>query len=404
MNEKHLALFDPYTGGHHGLFIQHLVQYWGHHKIPGTLELMVTAAFLERHKHVSHLISTYPGSNIIVNAIDPLPPLSGPATRALIQHDLLQGKLVQSALNTSRASHVLFMYFDHLQLSLATRLRRHKAVHMAGIYFRPSFHYPIHAQTKQSFSQAVKQLRKKIQLRFALKNPALKTLFSLDPYVVPYIQRMHKHTRVVALPDGVELETSSTLPASWTIEKGRVLALCFGSLARRKGTFKLLEAVQHLAPEMQSRLALVFAGSVIKSEREAFYDQVAYARDHTQVQVVIDDRFVKDEEVHAMIKRADLVLVPYQHHIGSSNVLIRAAHAGIPVLGTNYGLMGAQIVEHKLGTALDSTSPLAIAEGMVTYLTSQSPPGFDMTSAKKFGTSNSANAYAETILSSLDFL
>ena len=406
MNENHLALFDPYVGGHHGLFIQHLVRYWGHHRIPGTLELMVTAEFIKRHQQVTHLIHTFPESEIIVTHIDPLPALSGSTTRALIQHDLLQGKLLQSALTTSQASHVLLMYFDHLQISLATGLRRSPSVHMAGIYFRPSFHYPIHTRTSYSFRHVIKQHRKKLQLRLALRNPVFKTLFSLDPYVVPDIQKMNKHTRVVTLPDGVEhpLPSSAMLPAPWTIEPGRVLALCFGSLARRKGTFKLLEAVRHLQPKIQSRLALIFAGSVVASERDAFYKEVALVRDHTQVQIVLDDRYVKDEEVHPMIKCADLVLVPYQHHIGSSNVLIRAANATIPVLGSNYGLMGAQIIEHKLGTALDSTNPEAIAKGIVTYLASETPPGFDKTIAKKFGASNSADAYAETIFSSLEFV
>ena len=404
--KKHLALFDPYAGGHHGLFVQHLVRYWGDHRVIGTLELMVTDAFLEKHPQVNALIDTYPEADILIRRIPPLPPRANASTRALLQNDRQQGQLLASALEAAQPSHVLLMYFDHLQVSLATRLRKNRSLHMAGIYFRPSFHYPIQGRIQQSFTQRVKQLRKKVQLRFALRNPTFKTLFSLDPYVVPTIQKMTQKTRVLALPDGVEhaLDTVDSPQESWGVEEGRLLALCFGSLARRKGIFSVLEALPHLQRALQSRLALVFAGAVVASERNALLQKITEMRDQTQVQIVLDDRFVHDAEVHPMIKRADLVLVPYQHHIGSSNVLIRAAYAGIPVLGSNYGLMGAQIAEHHLGTALDSTNPVAIADGLAAHITTNTPTGFDPTSARAFGMANSADAYAETIFSSLDFV
>ena len=126
-------------------------------------------------------------------------------------------------------------------------------------------------------------------------------------------------------------------------------------------------------------------------------------RTHTDVQIIVDDRFVDDAEVQPMIQNADLILVAYQQHIGSSNVLIRAADAGLPVLGSNFGLVGAQIRDHSLGTATDTTNPIAIAAALEAQINQQGTGDFDQEQARRFASNHDATLYAETIFSSLGF-
>ena len=405
MSKKHLVIFEPNAGGHHGLFVQHVLSYWGEHQVEGTLELLVTPRFLDIHEVITNQVSMYPHSDIRMSLIEPLPPIQGGSLGALLRHDFRQGALLRKKLNLIQPSHALLMYIDHVQVSLGTTLRFIPDVHLAGIYFRPSFHYPILEAPGSPRPKPIERLRKQLQLKLAMQNPRLRTLFSLDPYVVPHLNAMTRSTQAVVLPDGIERAIPSTsTPIKWEIEKNRYTALCFGSLARRKGVFALLDALPYLRSSTQKQLALVFAGVVHESEKSAFYRKVEKMRNETNVQVVVDDRFVDDAEVQPMIRHANLILVAYQYHIGSSNVLIRAADAGLPVLGSNYGVIGAQIHDHALGMAVDTTNPQEIAMGLEAQVTQPAPQGFEKNKAQRFAASHDANKYAKTILSTLGFV
>ena len=403
MSVNHLVIFEPNAGGHHGLFVQHLLTYWGEKQLQGVLELIVTQRFLDTHQQIGALQSRYSNTDIRVSQIDPLPPIIGGSMRALVKHDLRQGALLKRKLSEIRPTHALLMYFDHLQISLGTTLRFIDDTHLAGIYFRPSFHYPIYKTPKAPSPGALQQLRKKVQLKMAMKNPHLQTLFSLDPYVVPTLNTMSRHTDAVVLPDGIERPASTHSAIDWDIKDDRFVAFCFGSLAERKGVFKLLDALPHVAKAFQQQLALVFAGVVSEKEKHRFYSKVDQMRTHTDVQIIVDDRFVDDAEVQPMIQNANLILVAYQQHIGSSNVLIRAADAGLPVLGSNFGLVGAQIRDHSLGTATDTTNPIAIAAALEAQINHQGASDFDKEQARRFASNHDATLYAETIFSSLGF-
>nr|MBX2818717.1 glycosyltransferase [Rhodothermaceae bacterium] len=397
------VIFEPNAGGHHGLFIQHLLTYWGEEQLNGVIDLIVTQQFLDTHQQIATLQSRYSNADIRVSIIDPLPSIKGGSIRGLVKHDLRQGGLLKRKLSEIRPTHALLMYFDHLQLSMGTTLRFIDDIHLAGIYFRPSFHYPIHKNSSAPSPGALQQLRKKLQLKLAMKNPHLQTLFSLDPYVVPTLNTMSRHTNAVVLPDGVERPANTQSAVDWQIDGHRLVAFCFGSLAERKGVFKLLDALPHVAKAFQQRLALVFAGAVSEKEKHRFYSKVEQMRTGTDVQIVVDDRFVDDAEVQPMIRNADLILVAYQQHIGSSNVLIRAADAGLPVLGSNFGLVGAQIRDHSLGTATDTTNPIAIAAALEAQINQEGASDFDAEQARRFASNHDATLYAETIFSSLGF-
>ena len=405
MSDKHLVIFEPNAGGHHGLFVQHLIRYWGSEKLSGVLEVLVTERFLEIHEHISTLIASYKDSDIRITRIDQLPPIKGGGMRALLQHDFRQGKLLKQQLNRIRPSHALLMYFDHLQISLGTTLRTIPDTHIAGIYFRPSFHYPILKKESAPRPVMTRQIRKRLQLKLALSNPRVQTLFSLDPYVVPHLNTMTRHAKAVVLPDGIErVESTASDVVDWNVEDTRLTAFCFGSLARRKGVFNLLDSLHYLPDSVQKKLALVFTGVVAQSEKNDFYTKLDQARNETDVQIVVDDRFVDDAEVQPMIRQADLILIAYQHHIGSSNVLIRAADAGLPVLGSNYGVIGAQIHDHALGLAVDTTNPREIALGLESFINQGAPQHFDKKTAQRFAASHDATLYAKTIFSTLGFV
>jgi len=115
------------------------------------------------------------------------------------------------------------------------------------------------------------------------------------------------------------------------------------------------------------------------------------------VQVVLRDERVPDDEVPDLLGAADVVLLPYQRHLGSSGVLVRAAAAGTPVLGDGYGLLGAQIRRHALGITVDATQTGDLVRGLHRCVTMPLDALFDAEAAAAFARHHTAEHFAETI-------
>ena len=75
----------------------------------------------------------------------------------------------------------------------------------------------------------------------------------------------------------------------------------------------------------------------------------------------------------AYFQIADVVLAPYQRHVGMSGILLLAAAANKPVLCSNYGLMGEMVRRYHLGLTVDSSQPQEIAKGLIKFLEISNP-------------------------------
>ena len=95
------------------------------------------------------------------------------------------------------------------------------------------------------------------------------------------------------------------------------------------------------------------------------------------------------------------MLITYQRHIGSSHVLIRAAGEDTPVLGSAPGLVGQQIRHYRLGMAVDTTDPLAIASHLDVFLREGMGEALDVEAARDFAAENTAERFAATLFEAL---
>ncbi len=383
---KGVLLFDLYWGGHHGLYLDALRRYWAAHALPGPLHVAVGHAFARYHEAATQAARDTPG--VQVHLLDDVPENLG-----LARSDAFHGHALREMVARTGAAHAAALYWDHLQLS--TALRRVGRARLSGIYFRPSFHYGSLGGPAPTPAEKRLALRKKLVLRAALANPRLDTLFCLDPFVVPIVNRMAGRDVAVFLPDPVPVPPAGTGATIFDgAETGRRRVLLFGMLDSRKGVPQVCEALAALAPDMQQKLAVAFAGPADAPDAPLIRQAIGALRDRSPVQVLWDDRFVPDAEIQQLIEGADLVLLTYQQHIGSSNVLVRAAGAGVPVLASHHGLVGAQVRGRGLGLAIDATRPDAIAEGLARWLDNPAAIPFDGAAARRFFDENTAEAYA----------
>ena len=390
-----LLVFEPYAGGHQGLYLDALVTYYREQRIGHPLDLVVTRAFGERHPATwAHLQEA---EGVTTHVVD-----DAPAGASLLSLDARNGEVFERFITQLRPAHALSMYVDHLQVSLGRGLRFDFPTRISGVYFRPSFHYGALGGPSAGLKDRVMALRKRAVLRWARRNPHLDTLFSLDPFAAQSINRMAGHGSAVFLPDPVPIPDPSATPAPSILDdvpQDRRTLLLFGVLDARKGIAEVAAALHHLSAANQRRLTLALAGPLDAQLRPT----IDALLDGTQIDVRLDDRFVPDAEIQRLIGHSDLVLLTYQRHIGSSNVLVRSAAAGVPVLSTDYGLVGAQVRTRRLGLTVDASDPGAIARALTAWLTDPSTVAFDASSAAAFHAQNTAEAYARTLFDALSF-
>ncbi|HMB92358.1 MAG TPA: glycosyltransferase family 4 protein [Rhodothermales bacterium] len=396
--EPHILLLELYAGGHRGQYIRQLVEYWTAHALPGRLTVAIPPEFFDIHADVQAVLEDAKRVEVVILN---MPDRAAVAALSEWRKSRLYGRVLRTVVAQLRPDHCVLLYFDHAQLPLALDLRFAFPVTLSGVYFRPSFHYHRLGGGAPAWKERLRDWRKRILLWAALRNPHLTYIFSLDPYAVSDIQALRGGAQVVALPDGITPRPALLSPDAqrqqWGVADGRNVALMFGGINARKGIHEVLAALRLLPSDIQQACCLIVSGHIREAEKEKIKTGIQQVQEVTAVQIIVDDRFVEEEEIQGMVAAADLVLLTYQRHVGSSGVLVRAAHAGVPVLGSDYGLVGEHLRRRHLGWAVDAASPQAIAEGLRQALTDLSVLSFDEEEAGHFAEEHTASAFSATI-------
>jgi len=394
-----IVLFNLYAGGHHPQHLGCLAAYWDALRPEAELHVVISDWHESEHRDTVARISATWRTTVHVAR---LPTGFEDLLAKPVSRDRLHGRIAAQYARRLEADSFLFMAVDHAQLSLAVDLRFRRPVTLAGIYFRPSFHYPALGAPVQGLRERSNEALKKVVLRAALRNPHFRFLFSLDPFVVPYIARWARHTEVVQLPEPLEhfAPAGDATPLDGVDPHRRRLVI-FGTLDERKGIGVVLDALESLPRDAQGRLALVLCGRAVGPSRDDLLARISTFAATSAVQLRLDDRFIPEADIQTLLQTCDLALLTYQRHVGSSGVLVRAASAGIPVLATDYGVVGEQVRRRRLGKAVDATDPRAVRDALVAWLDGEETIPFDPDAAAAFARENTAEAFAETIFSRL---
>ena len=391
--------FDLSIYGHHPSYIRHLVTYWESQQLSGTLSIVVLPDFLTVHADVVALSSST--SNIHFIPISPsedsaLKDRSSSLNRNI--RNFQEWRLFQRYAFQLKAHHCIMLYLDTCLLPIATGMSFPCA--FSGIYFRPTFHYKSFQNYSHTPKRTLQEIREKITLSLALRNQRLKTLFCLDPFVIDHMKQIWTDTHFTHVPDPVCFKRNSdievaatTLKRQLNISLDKKIFLLFGLLDQRKGIFQILDAISTLSPEVSSRICVVLAGKISCEDAS----RVEHSRQHTSAQICTQYKFISETDVATYFQMADVVLAPYQRHVGMSGILLQAAAAQKPVLSSNYGLMGELVCQYQLGLAIDSEKPLEIAQGFQKFLLKPPSDFCNFTKMHQLATQNSPERFAETI-------
>jgi glycosyltransferase involved in cell wall biosynthesis len=236
------------------------------------------------------------------------------------------------------------------------------------LIMRGGFAYPASWGLKRWRHEALYQLSARARLD---------VLHVLDPLVYADIRYRGGRlaTRARVIPEAVEpmpeiskgeARTRIGVPAA-----GRYL-VCAGALDVRKGIGHLLRAMMKPGFPDDVRLLLVGKRS---AGLHAAWEQ---ARRSLGDRLILIDRYVNENEFACAIMAADVVVVPYPEHQGSSGLLVRAAAAGRYIVASDYGWIGWATQTFGLGGVVDvqdaATFQRALARGLEQAATHELTP------------------------------
>jgi glycosyltransferase involved in cell wall biosynthesis len=404
-----LMLFDLALGGHHGNYIQHLIDRLDQQGFRGAIDIIVLPQFAQIHQDVVAAIDRAKQPQIEINLVAiSTAEATGLGSRnsglSRAHRNLREWQLFCKYAQKLHTNHALVMYLDTCEFPLAIGLK--SPCPFSGIYFRPTLHYQMFANYQTNFKGKLQQWRERLTWGRILNHPQLETVFCLDPFAVTALSTKHQHTKVVHLADPVQPYPSipsdlTTLKTQLGIAAQRRVFLLFGGVDGRKGIYQLLEAIELLSPEVCEQFCLLLVGQPHPTDHVNIHQKITALCETRQLQAIEHYQFIPEAEVPTYFQLADAVLAPYQRHVGMSGILLLAAAAGKPVLSSDYGLMGELARRYQLGLVVDSTQPTEIAKALATLLTA-SPHTFSNPSQMKlFASQNSIERYANTIFEHL---
>jgi glycosyltransferase involved in cell wall biosynthesis len=397
--------FDLCSDGHHPAYIKHLVKYWCQSDHKGTVSFVVHPDFIKAHSDIVQLASSTESRQVRFISIQPeealaLPPMTPRLSRAA--RYFKEWTLFCKYAESLNASHGFLLYLDTYKLPML--LGRKPQCPVSGIYFRPKFHYPALQGSDVSHLSWREQLQvwseKQILYR-CLNLPYFSTALCLDPFAANHIDSSKISGRLMHLPDPVDLGEVNFLT-----DKGedrlpgggrRLVFLFFGRIDQRKGVFQALSAIEDLPPEACQKFKLLIVGQASQADISAVESKVSQIMKKLPVDIFYRLEFVSDREMADYFSMADVVLAPYQEHVGMSGILLQAAAAQKPVLSSNYGLMGELVKRYRLGITVDSTSPLSIAKGFLRFLQEDISKTYDIEGMLEILKENSADKFSKRI-------
>lgn len=313
------------------------------------LRLVSSAEVAERFADVIEAT----GLELTILSPEELAPLHSPSR---LDRGRAQWSYARELLQTS-GGHVFLPYFDHAIFGTILD-RRWVNGTISGIIFRPPNPFGLPMTLKRRAN-----LARRWSTYAAARRPGLGTLFTFDESVAE--NSGTSLWRLQYLPDPAPEPALLRNATPKVRADARKWFLLFGGLTERKGIFTLLEAINLLSPQVQATSAFRLVGRLHITARERFLNQLEHTRTaNPNVLIELEDRFVEDAELAQEVQSCDVVLAPYQNHIGSSSVMLWAAAAGKRLITQNTGYMGLLMQQHNLGIAIDTTDPKALAAAL----------------------------------------
>ena len=400
-SNREILVFEPDVEGHSQEWLQHLVDFVAANDQAAAIAILAPPALCAT---LSRSLPVVADHRIRFIAMRPSEvKLCG--HRSLSLAAFSRWWVMRRYLRRSGADMGFFLCLDLLSLPLAFGLGT-RGKPLAGILFRPSVHYAAFGDYRPGLGEWLRDVRKDLLYRMMLRNPAVATILSLDPFFPAHAADHYRHgSKVQALPDPAHpaADAAAVAVPSSVMPPDRVGFLLFGYLTERKGPLMVLDALRQLPERIAGRVAVLFAGRVDPAIRDAIEARRdVLAREQPGLWLRIEDRRLDRAELDSLVSQSAVILAPYQRFVGSSGVLLWAARAGRPVLAQSFGLVGRLTRDHRLGLVADSSDPSKLGAEMQRMVDGGPQSFIDRSSAADFASSRTPQRFASQVLACAD--
>jgi glycosyltransferase involved in cell wall biosynthesis len=341
---EHLLIYEPRTEGHHLGWLRFLVEdlLSANYRLSLAVDLRPEAK-PKLQDHLAELVSEVQ----LISAYD----------TAGRRHEGGRAESVALCLEQSGAERVFLAAIDEV----ASSCWRRAALGMyppdtlrgrfGGIYHRPRFL----VAPWWSPNRWVKT----IGFRRVLQGGWLRQLLFVDEFLAASLRQQFSAAPIFFLPDACPDNfggDSRTARKKLGLPLDRRILLCFGTGARRKGLHVAVAAMGGLPPEEPP--FLLCAGQLNAQGHTAR----SLEKLVKQNRAAVFDRYVSAEEEPLCFAAADIVLLPYLNHFGTSGVLSRAMAAGKMIIASDEQLLGQLTRTHGLGLLFPSGDVMQLRE------------------------------------------
>jgi glycosyltransferase involved in cell wall biosynthesis len=195
-----------------------------------------------------------------------------------------------------------------------------------------------------------------------LATSACRTLAVLTPRNRDLLRSRLPGARVNLLPDFTDDTIDPTAELARQVRERagrRKVVTMTGVLNRRKGIDRFLRVIREASEE---RLFFVIAGELhlegfSPAERRVMQDQIEAGAAHALFKT---ERLPDEGAFNALIQASDVIYAVYPGYQESSNLVVKAARFGKPVLVADDAYVAADVIDHGLGGAADAGSTISL--------------------------------------------
>ena len=197
-----------------------------------------------------------------------------------------------------------------------------------------------------------------------MRNDFFAQLLMLDESLLRDLHRDYPKAPLFFLPDpcpdGFDGDRAEARKALG-ISSDKTILLFFGVGSRRKGLGVAVDAM--LSLPIESNFLLLVAG------RQQLEGDLKHRLDLLvgRGSAKVLDRYVSSDEEKWCFQTADVVLLPYINHFGTSGVLSRAASAGKYIIASDEQLVGRLVRKHGMGSVFASGDAKALADAIIAF-------------------------------------
>lgn len=356
-------IYDAAGSGHHGEFLENMIS-----GLPDTGVNYVILAHPQLRERLEGAKLEYQSAVRLEYLVEEqLAALA--AAKRLIVRGRLELDIVVKYCATHPIRKVIMMHMNVHQFGLGRRALP-KGVTIRGLLLNP------YTPLRRAFGLRAKAfafvtgLRKRLQFAWMLQNRSIERVFLLnDPSTAEQLNQWFPRRAVFAsIPDPLPaLSGQVEMPAVRGAARRPYCFLMAGSIAPRKGCLEVLAAFAILAESIDRPIRLQILGRFreeYRDYRNRVFERVKQLNARPGITVVVEDRFISDQELQEAFAEADCILAPYLDFYGSSGMIGYACRYQKPLLACRDGLIGEIVQKQRLGLVVNPRYVSSLSSAM----------------------------------------